>query len=156
MHRVTQSRGSGMFKINGFRGYACGVVAMVAAAFASGSVSAAPDDFPTKRVHIISAHPAGSGPDVAVRLVAEQLTKKWGQPVIVENKPGGNGFIAIQAVQQGQPDGHDLLLFDTAHVTTHPYTFNKLPYDPDKDIALVGPLFKNGFFVAVPKDSSFQ
>ncbi len=131
--------------------------ALVAACVAmAGGAEAALENFPNKRVHVISAHAAGSGPDVALRLVAEQLSKKWNQPVVVENKPGGSGFIAINALRQAEPDAHTLLLFDAVHVTTNPFTFSQLPYDPDEDLALIVPLFRNGFFVAVGADSPYQ
>ncbi len=114
------------------------------------------DTFPSKPVKVITAFPAGSGPDVALRVVAERLAKKWGQPVVVENKPGGNGFIAIGAIKQSAPDGHELIQLDSNHLTTHPHTFSKLPYDPQKDLEPVRPLFKNNFFIVVAKDSPFK
>ncbi len=110
-------------------------------------------DFPDRRVQLLAPFPAGSGPDVAMRAVADLLGKKWGQPVIVENRPGGNGFIAINAFKRAEPDGYTLLGVDMTHVTTHPYTFSRLPYDPDADFALIRPLFQNEFFVVVGQDS---
>jgi tripartite-type tricarboxylate transporter receptor subunit TctC len=107
-------------------------------------------------VRILTAFPAGSGPDVALRVVAERLGKQWGQPVVVENRAGGNGFIAINALKQSAPDGHDLIQLDSNHLTTHPHTFGKLPYDPQKDLEPVRPLFRNGFFVVVSKDSPYR
>lgn len=112
-----------------------------------------PAAFPTKAVRIYAAYPPGSGPDAAMRLVAEQLSKKWGQPVVVENRPGGNGFIAINALKQAAADGHELIEFDMTHVTTHPHTFSRLPYDPRTDLELIRPLFQNEFFFVVAKDS---
>lgn len=112
--------------------------------------------FPAHAVHIITPFAAGSGPDVALRIVAEKLARKWQQPVLVENKPGGNGFIAIAALLQAAPDGHELVQLDSNHLTTHPHTFGKLPYDARKDLAPVRPLFRNNFFVAVASDSPYQ
>lgn len=112
--------------------------------------------FPTKTVRIITAFPAGSGPDVALRIVADRLAKKWGQAVIVDNRPGGNGFIAVNAIKQATPDGHELVQLDSNHLTTHPHTFSKLPYDPQKDLEPVRPLFRNNFFVVVSADSPFK
>jgi tripartite-type tricarboxylate transporter receptor subunit TctC len=114
------------------------------------------DTFPSRPVKVITAFPAGSGPDVALRVVAERLARKWGQPVVVENKPGGNGFIAIGAIKQSAPDGHELIQLDSNHLTTHPHTFSKLPYEPQKDLEPVRPLFKNSFFIVVAKDSPFK
>lgn len=112
--------------------------------------------FPTRPVRVISSFPAGSGPDVGLRIVADALSKKWKQPVVVDNRPGGNGFVAIAGLKQAKPDGYDLLQIDMAHVVTHPYTFGNLPYDPRLDLAPITPLFSNEFFVAVGKDSAYK
>jgi 3-(3-hydroxy-phenyl)propionate hydroxylase len=117
---------------------------------------AQPASFPTKPVRILTAFPAGSGPDAALRVVAQKLSTKWGQPVVVDNRPGGNGFVAIAAFKQGSADGHDLIQLDSNHLTTHPHTFSKLPYDPQKDLVPLRQLFRNSFFVVVSKDSPFK
>jgi tripartite-type tricarboxylate transporter receptor subunit TctC len=112
--------------------------------------------FPSKPVRITTPFPAGSGPDAALRLVAERLTKKWGQAVIIDNKPGGNGFIAISAFKQGATDGYDLIQLDSNHITTHPHTFSKLPYDVERDLAPLRMLLRTPFFVAVGADSPYK
>ncbi len=114
------------------------------------------DDFPSRPVKLLTAFPTGSGPDVALRLVAEGLAKTWRQPVVVENKPGGNGFIAYEALRQSANDGHVLAQFDSNHLTTHPHVFSKLPYDPQKDLEPVRPLFRNYFFVVVSVNSPIR
>ena len=58
-------------------------------------------EFPSRPVRIITPFPAGSGPEAVLRLLADKLSKRWKQPVIVENRPGGNGFIAIDAFKHG-------------------------------------------------------
>jgi tripartite-type tricarboxylate transporter receptor subunit TctC len=133
--------------------------AVIAAGLAlmSGSpLQAQTQDFPVRPVRLITPFAAGSGPDVALRVVAERLARKWRQPVVVDNKPGGNGFIAIAALRQASPDGHELVQLDSNHLTTHPHTFSKLPYDPQKDLEPVRPLFRNNFFVVVAKDSPYK
>ena len=72
------------------------------------ALAAQAQTFPTKPVRIITPFPVGSGPEGVARLVADKLSKNWGQPVTVENRPGGNGFIAIDAFKRGASDGHDL------------------------------------------------
>jgi tripartite-type tricarboxylate transporter receptor subunit TctC len=104
-------------------------------------------------VRIISALPAGSGPDVALRVVAERLGRRWDRSVVVDNRPGGNGFIAIQAMRAAAPDGLTLAQLDSHHLTTHPHTFARLPYDPVRDLEPVAPLLRNSFFIVVAKDS---
>lgn len=113
-------------------------------------------DFPTKAVRILTPFPAGAGPEGVLRLVAEKLQKKWGKPVIVENKPGANGFLAIDAFKRGATDGHDLIQLDNVHLAAYPHLFKKLPYDPVKDFEPLAPLFRTYFFVAVPTGSKYK
>src|SRR6185295_2683165 len=69
-------------------------IALAAAGLAT-TLPAAAQEWPTRPVRIIPPFPAGAGPEAVVRVLADKLQRKWGQPVVVENKPGGNGFIAI-------------------------------------------------------------
>lgn len=112
--------------------------------------------FPTKLVRVITPFPAGSGPDAAMRVLGEQLARKWGQPVVVDNRPGGNGFIAVAAFKSAPADDHTLLLVDSNHVTTHPHTFARLPYDPEKDFQPLGMILRTPFFIAVAADSPYR
>ena len=100
---------------------------------------AAAQDFPTKPVRIITPFPVGGGPDGVARLVADKLSRSWGQPVVVENRPGGNGFIAIDAWKRGAKDGTDILIADNVHLAAYPSLFKKLPYDPVKDFDTLQP-----------------
>jgi tripartite-type tricarboxylate transporter receptor subunit TctC len=115
--------------------------------------AAVAQNFPSKPVRVTTAFPAGSGPDAALRLVCEQLARRWQQPVVVDNKPGGNGFIAVAQFKQASRDGHDLIHLDSHHTTTHPHTFAKLPYDVQKDFAPLRMLQRSHFFVAVSASS---
>ena len=121
-----------------------------------GSSAAFAQFHPTKPVRIISPFSAGSGPDAALRAIAQGLNAKWGQPVIVDNRPGGNGFIAMALFKSTQPDGYTLYNADASHVSVYPHTFAKLPYDPVKDLEAVRALQLSNFFVAVAKDSPFK
>jgi tripartite-type tricarboxylate transporter receptor subunit TctC len=98
-------------------------------------------DFPTKPVRVVTPFPAGSGPEVALRLVADKLSKLWGKPVIVDNRPGASGFIAIEAIKRAAPDGHELLQMDNAQMAAQPFLFKKLPYDLLRDFEPVTPIF---------------
>jgi tripartite-type tricarboxylate transporter receptor subunit TctC len=132
---------------------------VAAAAFAASSLAstgAAAQDFPTKPVRIITPFPAGAGPEAVLRLLAEKLQKAWGKPVMVENRPGGNGFIAIDAWKRGATDGHDLIQLDNVHLSAYPHLFKKLPYDPVKDFDPLLPLFRTYFFVAVPTTTKYK
>ena len=112
--------------------------------------------FPTRPVRLISPFPVGSGPDGVARLVADKLARAWGQPVTVDNKPGGNGFIAINAFKRGATDGHDLVHLENVHLTAYPHLFKKLPFDGNKDFQLIAPLFKTYFFITVSADSKYR
>ena len=113
-------------------------------------------DFPGKPVRIITPFPVGSGPEGLVRMVADKLSRAWGQSVLVENRPGGNGFIAIDTFKRGAPDGYDLIQLDNVHLSAYPHLFKKLPYDPQKDFEPLLPLFKTYFFVTTAADSKYK
>src|SRR5437879_13247389 len=72
--------------------------------------------FPSKVVKITAPYAAGAAPAIFTRMMADKLSKAWSQPVIVDAKPGASGFIAIEAVKNAAPDGHDLLVVSSAHV----------------------------------------
>ena len=111
--------------------------------------------FPDKVVKVIMPFPTGTGPDTVQRLVNEKLTRMWGQQVIVDNKPGGNGWIAMEAVKRSPPDGYTLLQVDSA-VVLQPHLYKKLPYDPFKDYDPVGPMYTTNYFVVVAADSPWN
>ena len=117
---------------------------------------AAAQQFPTKPVRIITPFPVGGGPDGVARLVADKLSKTWGQSVVVENRPGGNGFIAIDAFKRGAKDGHDLIVLDNVHLAAYPSLFKKLPYDTAKDFDPLLPLFRTYFFFTVGTNSPYK
>jgi tripartite-type tricarboxylate transporter receptor subunit TctC len=91
--------------------------------------------WPQRSVKFILPLGPGSGADIGARLVAEKLTARWGQPVVVENRPGGDGFVAINAFV-GARDDHTLLFGPASSFTAHPYLHARLPYDP-RDLAPV-------------------
>lgn len=120
------------------------------------STSAMAQFAPTSPVRISSVFPTGSGPDVVSRLVAEKLQARWGQPVIVDAKPGGAGAVAINAMKNAPPTGNDLVVVDVGNVSINPLIFSKLSYDPNTDLVPVALVYKTAFFVAVASDSPFK
>jgi tripartite-type tricarboxylate transporter receptor subunit TctC len=112
--------------------------------------------FPGKAVRITTPYSSGVGPDLFTRSLAEILQKDWGQPVVVEAKPGGNGFIAIEAVKKAPPDGHELLVLADSHLTINPSLFKNAPYNPETDLAPIAGLYRAFFFVAVKSDGPYQ
>ncbi|HTV27494.1 MAG TPA: tripartite tricarboxylate transporter substrate binding protein [Xanthobacteraceae bacterium] len=86
-------------------------------------------DWPSRPVKLILPLGAGSGSDIAARLLADRLSKRWGQPVVVENRPGGDGVVAINAFVTAHDD-HVLLFSPSSSFTAHPYLHGDLPYKP--------------------------
>jgi tripartite-type tricarboxylate transporter receptor subunit TctC len=112
--------------------------------------------FPDKPVRVILPFPTGTGPDTVMRLVGERLGKLWGQQVVVENRPGGNGWIAMDAVKRAPADGYTLMQVDASQMAAHPYLFKKMPVDPAKDFDPVAPLYRTYYYVTVAADSKWK
>ena len=87
--------------------------------------------WPSKPVRLIVSQAAGTSPDIAARLVADRLGRLWGQPLVVENRAGGQNVIGAQAAARSAPDGYTFFFATTAAIITNPLTFKALPYDPD-------------------------
>lgn len=103
---------------------------LVALAALPGSAQA--QTFPVKPVRVIVPFAPGNTLDTSLRQVAEVFQRNTGQPIVIDNKPGGAGIVAAQALLQSPPDGYTLLLTNTSLLTINPHTFSKLPYDTDK------------------------
>jgi tripartite-type tricarboxylate transporter receptor subunit TctC len=112
--------------------------------------------FPSKVVKITTPYSSGVGPDLFMRSLAEALEKEWRQPVVVEARPGANGFIAIEAVKKAPPDAHELLVLADSHLTINPSLFKNVPYDPEKDLVPIVGLYRVFFFVAVAANGPYQ
>lgn len=93
--------------------------------------------FPAKPIRIVVPFAPGGATDVLARMVAEKMTAAWGQPVVVENKPGAGGNIGAEFVAKAPGDGYTLLLCAAGFMAVNPALYEKLPYDPVKDYAPV-------------------
>ncbi len=113
-------------RIGAFAAFVLSALAMSGACAPAGA-----QDWPTRAVKFILPIGAGAGADLGARLVAEKLSAKWGQPVVVENRPGGDGFVALTAFLNSR-DNHMLLFGPTTTFTGHPYFHEKLPYNPNE------------------------
>jgi tripartite-type tricarboxylate transporter receptor subunit TctC len=87
-------------------------------------------DYPSRAVKIIVSAPPGGGLDIAARVVADRLAKLWGQPFVVENRPGAGGNLGAEAVAAAEPDGYTLLAAQPAPLTTNVVLYKKLAFDP--------------------------
>jgi tripartite-type tricarboxylate transporter receptor subunit TctC len=111
-------------------GSAAALAALAAPRFsASAQQALAQQAWPTRPVKFILTLGPGSGADIGARLFADRLSPRWGQPVVVENRPGGDGIVAINAVVAAHDD-HELLLSPTSSFTAHPFLHDHLPYKP--------------------------
>ena len=99
--------------------------------------SAAQAGFPTRPVRLVVPYPAGGPSDLTGRVLAQGLSELWGQPVVVDNKPGANEIIGAEIVAKAPADGLTLLLCSDAAVLYNQHLYKKLPYDPEKDLAPV-------------------
>src|SRR6202162_4474053 len=100
------------------------------------SPAAAQDDasrYPNRAIHIIVGFAAGGGNDVIARIYAQKLSEDLGQPVIVENKPGGGAIVATEYVAKSAPDGYTLLVGASGAMAINPAVYAKLPYDPVRE-----------------------
>lgn len=108
------------------------VMAATALLLACGGALAQGTAYPSRPVTLVVPFPPGGGTDVGGRILAEQLGKRWGQTVIVENKGGAAGQIGADLVAKAKPDGYTLLLGNIGTQAINPSLYKKLPYDPDK------------------------
>ena len=92
-------------------------------------------NYPGKPIHILVPYAPGGITDIASRIVGAKLTEAWGQQVVVENKPGGNGFIAMTAGAKAAPDGYTLTMVTVGDVAINPALFKEMPYDVERDLA---------------------
>ncbi len=93
--------------------------------------------YPGKPVRIVVPYPPGGGIDILARLIAQRLATTWGQPVLVENKPGSSTILGTESVARSPADGHTILLTTDSSMSINPHLFSKLPYDPVRDFAPV-------------------
>jgi tripartite-type tricarboxylate transporter receptor subunit TctC len=110
----------------------------------------------TAPTRITTAFGTGSGPDVVARLIADKLSARWKQPVVVDSRPGGAGAVAVNAVKTKPATGNDLLLLDVGNLSINPLVFKHLSYNPEKDLTPVAVTFKTAFFVVVPSTSKIK
>jgi tripartite-type tricarboxylate transporter receptor subunit TctC len=118
----------------------CRLLCLVAVMVASPALHAE-DAYPSGTVKLVVGFAPGGGNDILARIVADKLQQHYGKPFIVDNRPGANGLLAIDAVKRAVPDGLNLLVGPSSAMTVNPIVLKAVPYDPAKDfvpIAMVG------------------
>src|SRR5262245_11147554 len=122
--------------------------ALVSAALAMLPVSSTAQTWPQRPVRFLVTLGPGAGVDIGTRLFADRLSARWGQPVVVENRPGGDGIVAIGAFVSAHDD-HVLLAAPTSSFTAHPYLHDNLPYKPS-DLLPIARVSNTIITIAVP------
>jgi tripartite-type tricarboxylate transporter receptor subunit TctC len=116
---------------------------------------AAPQAYPVRPIRFLVGSPPGSGNDLVSRLLAQKLAERLGQPVVVEQRPGGAGLLANDALARSAPDGHTLVLLSGAHPATAALS-RALPYDPVRDFAMVGTIVAYPLVISVAPGSAIR
>lgn len=120
------------------------------------TASGAQARFPTRPVTLVTPFPPGSGPDAVLRALQAPLARRWGQPVVIQNRPGAGGLVALEATRHAAPDGHTLIQLDSEQLVALPLLYPSrgfvtlAAYDP------VAPLFGTPFLLAVPTGSPWR
>src|SRR3989441_12018234 len=127
--------------------------ALLAALAASGEAHS--QTYPVRPIRFLVGSPPGSGNDLVSRLLAQKLAERFGQPVIVEQRPGGAGLLANDAVAKSTPDGHTMVLLSGAHPATAALN-RALPYDPVRDFGMVGTVVAYPLVISVAPDSPIR
>jgi tripartite-type tricarboxylate transporter receptor subunit TctC len=92
-------------------------------------------EYPTRPIRMVVPFAPGGNTDILARAVAQRMTESWSTPIVVDNRPGGNGFIASDIVVRANPDGYTVFVASSREVSINTVLFKKLPYDPVKDFA---------------------
>jgi len=119
------------------------------AATAAAPLAGAAELYPDRPIRIINPFPSGSPVDVIGRLIADQLEKAWGQPVLVESKSGAGGTVGANFVAKAPADGYTLLVTTASTMATAPALYRSLPYDPLRDFAPIWAVKSSGQVVIV-------
>jgi tripartite-type tricarboxylate transporter receptor subunit TctC len=109
----------------------------LAAALSMASATALPQGYPQRPVRIIVPYPPGSGTDIVARLLGQRIGESWGQPMVVDNRPGAGAIVGVEATAKAPPDGYTIGIADTGPLAINPALYPKLPYDPLRDFAPV-------------------
>ncbi len=118
--------------------------------------SAFAQTWPDKPIRFVLSQPPGSGPDNIARLLSEKLFQRWGQAVVIENKPGGQNTVGAQAAARSPADGYTFYFATTAALITNSFLFKQMPYDPQKDFVPVAFIARSPFGILVKADSPIR
>jgi len=124
-------------------------LAALGVAFFGLAAGAAAQTWPAKPITVVLPFPAGGAADVVARTLAEEMSRKLGQPVLIDNRAGASGIVGTNFVAKAAPDGYTLLFTSTLPIMTNQYMYNRLPYDPRKDFAYISQVATGNLVLAV-------
>jgi tripartite-type tricarboxylate transporter receptor subunit TctC len=127
---------------------ALAVLALTISPLAAPAQTPSASSYPTKPIRLIVPFAPGGSTTIVARVLGNKLTESWGQQVIVDNRGGGNTIVGTETLARAAPDGHTVILTSGAHVTL-PSLYPKLPYDPIRDFAPVGGVFRGEFVLVL-------
>jgi tripartite-type tricarboxylate transporter receptor subunit TctC len=125
------------------------------AALTIAGAACAQEAFPSKPVHLLVPFPPGGAVDIVARTLSDELSKRWGQPIVVENRPGAGGTIAEAVAAKAKPDGYTLILVASGHATAA-YLYPDLPFDPLRDLTPLSLVGSSPNMMLVRADSPFK
>jgi len=137
-----------------FRGPVAFAFAVLVFAVTS-SGTRAQDAYPSRPVHVLVPYPPGGAVDIVARTLGDELSKRWGQSVVIENRPGAGGIVAEQALVQSAPDGYTLIVVASGHALLGHF-YDNLPYDTFKDFTPISLIGSSPNMLLVRADSSFK
>jgi tripartite-type tricarboxylate transporter receptor subunit TctC len=132
------------------------LISTIASAMTLISGPAAAQNYPSKPIHILVPYAPGGIADIASRILGAKLTEAWGQQVVVENRAGGNGFIAMTAAAKAAPDGYTLVMATGGDLTLSPALFKDMPYDVQRDFAFISLVSDAPLVLAANAQSPFK
>jgi tripartite-type tricarboxylate transporter receptor subunit TctC len=134
-------------------GYRIAVACLCAIlALAIRSQARADEIYPSRAIHIVIPFPAGGPADIAARIIGQRMNEEWGQPVVIDNRPGGNTIIGAEFVAKAAPDGYTLMMAIDSTLVMNQFIYKNLPYDPLTDFAPITTTVKSMSLLAVPED----
>jgi len=137
-------------------GTCLGLIALAATAITSAFAEEDPAKYPTRPIHIIVGFTPGGGNDIIARIVGQKLSESLGQPVIIENKPGGGAIVATEYVAKSAADGYTLLVGASGAMAINPAVYAKLPYDSIRDFVPLSELGSFPLFLIVNASSPIK
>ena len=132
-----------------------GMLAAVAASMAASGVAFAQTTYPSRPVHLLVPFPPGGAVDIVARTLSDELSRRWGQQIVVENRPGAGGTIAAAALAKAAPDGYTLILAASGHAIVS-FLYPDLPYDPLRDFTPLSLVGSSPNMMLVREDSPYR